>query len=91
MLAAFCLTKSLSCKVVLFRDAVYFKVFISEKCFKMFKEDFVQIATQRSRIPSFCPDGSVMRPDAHLCLEDSQCSNVHPFECHGNISGHTSG
>jgi hypothetical protein len=35
--------KSLSCKVVVFiRDVVYFRVFILEKCFKMFKEDSVQ-------------------------------------------------
>jgi hypothetical protein len=35
----------------------------------MFKEDFVQIPTQRSRIPWFRPDGSDMRLDAHQCLK----------------------
>jgi hypothetical protein len=69
VLSAFYLTKSLLCNV-----AIYFRVFISEKCFKMFKEDFVQIPTQRSRIPSFRPDGSVMRPDAH---QDSNSSRLH--------------
>jgi hypothetical protein len=59
------LTKSLSCNAVIIKDAVYFRVFITEKCFKMFKEDSVQIPTQRSRIPSFRPDGPVMRSDAH--------------------------
>jgi len=31
----------------------------------MFKEDFVQIPTQRSQIPSFHQDDLVKRPDAH--------------------------
>jgi hypothetical protein len=40
------LTKSLSCNVaVRIRDAVCFRVFITEKLFKMFNEDFVQIKT----------------------------------------------
>jgi len=46
VLATFCLTKSLSCNVaVIIRDTVFFRVFILEKCFKMFKEDSVQIPT----------------------------------------------
>jgi hypothetical protein len=49
------------------KDAVYFRVFITEKCFRCFKEDFVQISTQRSQIPSFHPNGPVMRLDAHQC------------------------
>jgi hypothetical protein len=32
----------------------------------------VQIQTQKSRICCFCPDGSVMRPDAHPCREASK-------------------
>jgi hypothetical protein len=65
--------KILSCKVVvLIRDAVYFRIFYAEKCFKMFKEDSMQIPTQRSRIPRFCLDGPVMRPDAHQCQEAEQ-------------------
>jgi hypothetical protein len=31
----------------------------------MFKEDSVQIPTQRSRISSFSLKGPIMRPDAH--------------------------
>jgi hypothetical protein len=38
----------------------------------MFKEDFVQIPTQRSRIPSFRPNGPVIRPDTHQCQEVEQ-------------------
>jgi hypothetical protein len=57
----------------------------------MFKEDSVQIPTQRSRIPRFRPDGPVMCSDAHQCLEDSQCSNVHPSGRHGNTSRRTIG
>jgi len=73
MLAAFWWTKSLSCNVVpIIRDAVYFRVFITEKCFEMFNEDFVQIPTQRSWIPSFCKDNLVIRPDAHQCQEAEQ-------------------
>jgi len=56
----------------------------------MFKEDSMQIPTQRSRIPRFGLDSAVMRLDAHQCLEDSQCFNVHPFGCYGNTSGYTS-
>jgi hypothetical protein len=47
------------------RDAVFSRVFISKKWFKMFKADFVQIPTQRSRILSFRSDNPVMRLDAH--------------------------
>jgi ribosome biogenesis protein Tsr3 len=73
MFAAFCLTKSLSCNVaVLIRNAVFFRVFITEKCFKMFKEDSVQIPTQRSQILKFLPDGQVMLSDAHQSQEAEQ-------------------
>jgi hypothetical protein len=68
------LTKSLACNVVvIIRDVVYFRVFISEKCFKMFKEDSMQIPTQKSRIPRFRSDGLVMRSDAHQCQEAEGC------------------
>jgi hypothetical protein len=92
-LVAFCLIKSLLCNVVvIIRDAVYFRVFksISKKLVQVFKEDSVHIPTQRSRIPCFRPDGPVMRPDAHQCREASNSSNLHPFERHGNTSGHSS-
>jgi hypothetical protein len=90
-LATFYLTKSLSCKVaVIFRDAIFFRVFISKKCFKMLKEDSMHIPTQRSRIPSFRLDGPVMHPDVYLCQEDSQCSNLNLSWRHGNTSGCTS-
>jgi len=72
VLATLCLIKSLSCKVVLIRDAIFFKVFISKKCFKILKEDSVQIPTQRSRIPSFRQDDPDMRPNAHQCQEAEQ-------------------
>jgi hypothetical protein len=71
------LTKSLLCNVaIIIKDAVYFRVFITEKCFKMFKEDSVQIPTQRSRIPRFRPDGLVLRRDAHKCREAKQFKNA---------------
>jgi len=38
----------------------------------MFKEDSVEIPTQRSRIPSFRPDDLVACLDAHLCQEAEQ-------------------
>jgi hypothetical protein len=57
----------------------------------MFKEDSVQIPTQRSWIPSFHSDYLVLRPDAHQCLEDSWCSNVHMSGRHGNTSRCTLG
>jgi hypothetical protein len=63
--------------------------FISESSFqksgpRCSKEDFLQILTQRSQIPRFCPDGPVMRPDTHQCLEDSNNLRLHPSGCHGN-------
>jgi len=58
--------------VVLIRDVVYFRVFIIEKCFKMFNEDSVQILTQRSWFQSFYPDDPIMRLDAHQCQEAEQ-------------------
>jgi hypothetical protein len=51
------------------------------------KEDSVQIPSQRSWIPSFHPDGPVMRPDAHQCLEDLNSSRLHPSVRHGNTFG----
>jgi hypothetical protein len=55
------------------------------KAFSVFKEDSVQILTQRSRIPSNRPDDVVfpsgrssvsnIRPDAHQCLETSNCQD----------------
>jgi len=54
------------------------------------KEDYVQIPTQRSRIPRFRPDGLVMILYAHQCLEDSNSSRLHPSGRHGNTSGHSS-
>jgi len=36
--------------------------------FKKFREDSVQIPSQRNQIPSFRPEGPVMRPDTHNCL-----------------------
>jgi hypothetical protein len=55
----------------------------------MFKEKSVQIPSQRSRIPSFRPDGLDMPPDAHQCLEDSNSSRLHPSGRHGNTSKHS--
>jgi len=52
----------------------------------MFKEDTVQIPTQKSRIPSFFLDDPVMRPDAHQCPEVSNRSRLHPSGCCGNVS-----
>jgi hypothetical protein len=90
VLAAPYLTKSLSCNiVVLIKDAIYFIVFIIEQCFKMFKEDSVQIQTQRSRIPSFRLDGPVMRRTP-ISIKKPINSKLHPFERHGNTSRHTS-
>jgi hypothetical protein len=89
-LAEFCLTKSLSCNVaVIIRDALFFRVFnsISEKLFQVFKEDFVQIPTQKSRIPCFHLDGPIMRPSAHQCREALNSSRLHPSGHHGNTSG----
>jgi hypothetical protein len=37
----------------------------------------VQIPSQRSRIPSLCSDGPVMRLDTHYCLKVSNCSRLH--------------
>jgi hypothetical protein len=87
------LTKSLSCNVaVIIRDVVYFRVFksISEKLFQVFKEDSVQILTQRSRILCFRLDGPVMCPDAYQCREALNSSRLHPSRCHGNTSGRSS-
>jgi hypothetical protein len=59
------LTKSLLCYVaVIIRNVVYFRVFITNFFFKMFKEDSVQIPTQRSRIscPSKRPSHASERP-----------------------------
>jgi hypothetical protein len=67
-------------------DAFYFRVFISEKWFKMLKEDPMQISSQRSRIPSFHPDRIVMPPDAHQCPEVSNSSKLHSSGRHSNVS-----
>jgi hypothetical protein len=56
----------------------------------MLKEDSVQIPSQRSQIPSFPPDGPVMRPDAPQCLEDLNSSRLHPSGCCGNTPEHSS-
>jgi len=77
------------CNKPFINDVIYFKVFISEKCFKMLKEDSVQIPTQRSQIPSFCLDGLVMHSDAYQCLEDLNSSRLRPSGRHGNTSGCT--
>jgi hypothetical protein len=61
-----------------------------KKCFKMFKEDSVQIPTQRSRILRFFPDGPIMRLDAHQCQEASNSSRLHPSGCHVNTFGRSS-
>jgi len=63
----------------------------------MFKEDSVQIPTQRSRTPSFRPDAhqsatSVWTTwqyllDAHQCLETSNYSGLHPSGLNGKSSG----
>jgi hypothetical protein len=51
-LAAFCLTKSLVCKCCyIFRDTIYFKVFVLETCFSKFKEDSVQFPSQKKSDP----------------------------------------
>jgi len=73
------------CNII--KDVVYFRIFILEKWFKMLKEDSMQIPSQRSRIPSFCPDSPDIRPDAHQCLEDSNSSRLHLSGRHGNTSG----
>jgi hypothetical protein len=85
LLAALCLTKSLLCNVVvIIRDVVFFRIFknISEKLFQVFKEDYVHISTQKSRIPCFRPDGQVMPLDA------LQCQEAEKFKVgrHGNTS-----
>jgi hypothetical protein len=51
-------------------------------CFKKFKEDSVQISSQRSQIPSFRLNGPVMRLDAHQCPEVLNCSRLHPSAHH---------
>jgi hypothetical protein len=71
-------------------DAVYFRAFILEKCFKMIKEDSVQIPSQKSRIPSFRLDGPIMSPDSHQCLKVSSNSRLHPSGRRGNASGRSS-
>jgi hypothetical protein len=55
-------------------------------CFKKFKEDFVQIPSQKSQIPSFYLDGLVMRPDANQCPKVLNCSKLHPFGRRNNNS-----
>jgi hypothetical protein len=72
------------------RDTVYFRVFFSKKCFKMLKKDYVQIPTQRSRIPRFRLDGPIMRPDAHQCPKVLNSSRLHPSGRHDNASWHAS-
>jgi hypothetical protein len=47
--------------------------------FKKFKEDYVQIPSQRSRIPSFCPD-------AHQCPKVLNCSRLHLSRRLSNLS-----
>jgi hypothetical protein len=84
-LAAFCLTKSLLYIVAILLGMSY----ISEMCFK-FKEDSMQIPSQRSRIPSFRLNGPVMRPDAHQCQEVLNYSRLQPSGHLSNLSGHSS-
>jgi hypothetical protein len=55
----------------------------------VFKEDSVQIPTQRSQISCSRPDGLVMRSDAHQCREASNSSRLHPSRRHGNTFGHS--
>jgi hypothetical protein len=57
----------------------------------MLKEDSAQIPTQRSRIPSFRPDGPVMHPDAHISVKEPNSLRLHPPGCHDNTSRRTSG
>jgi hypothetical protein len=45
-----------------------------KKDISIFKEDSVQITTQRSQIPCFRPDDLVKRLDSH------QSANIHPDE-----------
>jgi hypothetical protein len=59
-------------------------------CFKKFKEDFMQILSQKSRILSFCSDGPYLQPDAHQCLKDSNCSSLHPSGHCSNMSERSS-
>jgi len=72
------------------RDAIYFRAFILDKCFKMIKEDSVQIPIQKSWIPSFCPGGPVTRPNTHQCPQVSSSSRLHPSERSGNASERSS-
>jgi hypothetical protein len=44
-----------------------------------FKEDYVQVSSQRNRIPSFRPNGPVMRPDV-----SESSIQVHPSRRRGN-------
>jgi hypothetical protein len=62
------------------------KVF-QKSFFKVFKEDFVQIPTQRSRILCFHPDGPVMHLDTHQGREASNSRRLHPSGRHGHTSG----
>jgi hypothetical protein len=55
-------------------------------CFKKFKEDSIQIPSQRSQIPSFHSNGPVMRPDAHQCPKVSNYSRFHPSRRLSNTS-----
>jgi hypothetical protein len=50
----------------------------SKKSISVFKEDSVQIPTQRSRIPCFRPDDPVKRPDSHQLAISVQRGGVIP-------------
>jgi hypothetical protein len=66
------------------------RFFISEKCFKILKENSMQIPSKRSQIRSFRPDGPIMRPNTHQCLEDSNNSRLHPSRRRSNTSERSS-
>jgi predicted RNA-binding protein YlqC (UPF0109 family) len=63
------MTKSLLCNVAILLGILFISKSSFQKCSsRSSKEDSVQIPCQKNLIPSFCPNGPIMRPDAHQCL-----------------------
>jgi hypothetical protein len=67
-----------------------FSVTSFKKAISMFKEDSMQILTQKSWILCFRLDGLVMHPDTRQSEKLLNSSSVHPSGHHGNTSGRSS-
>jgi len=68
-LATFYWTKSLLCNVATYLGIPFISESSFQKCASQsLKKILCSFQVRRNRIPTSCPDGPVMRPDAHQCL-----------------------